>query len=159
MRTARVLAVGALTVIAFGLPGAAAVADESDVHVSPDVAYPGSTVTVSTSACESGGYAKGQAEAGGQINLTESDNEGELAGEFTVPDDAADGVYSITVKCPPATRVMTEFEVARQPEGAVRGGFGGAGGMSGTEIAAGSALILGAAGGLVARRRRAGAAG
>ncbi|MDH2389710.1 MULTISPECIES: hypothetical protein [Streptomyces] len=161
MRTARVRAVGALTMLALGFPAASAAADESEVHVSPGVAYPGSTVAVSTSACESDvAYAKGQAEAGGQINLLEGGTKGELSGEFTVPQDTEEGVYSITVKCPPSTRVVTEFEVARQPDGAVRGGFGGAGAMSGTEIAAGSALIVGAAaGGIVLRRRRSDAAG
>ncbi|WP_328394335.1 hypothetical protein OHS70_05815 [Streptomyces sp. NBC_00390] len=157
-RTAHVLAGGALAMMAFCTSAATAAAEESEVSVSPEVAYPGSTVRVSTEVCGPDvGYAKGQAEVGGQINLLDGAREGELAGEFTVPDDTADGVYNITVKCPPRTRVETTIEVARRPSGPVRGGFGGAGGTDPAEIAVGSALIAGAvAGGVVLMRRRLG---
>jgi hypothetical protein len=143
---------------AFCSSAATAVAEESEVGVSPEVAYPGSTVRVSTEACGPDvGYAKGQAEAGGQINLLDGTREGELAGEFTVPDDTADGVYNITVKCPPRTRVETTIEVARRPNGSVRGGFGGTDGTDPAEIAIGSVMIAGAvAGGVVLMRRRLG---
>ncbi|MEU2156700.1 hypothetical protein ABZ532_17070 [Streptomyces sp. NPDC019396] len=177
MRSARVLAVGALAVIACGWPAVATAADESagrestrresvsresgssgsEIGVSPDVAFPGSTITVSTTACgDEVAYAKGQAEYAGQINLTETAHKGELAGDFTVPDDVEDGVYDITVKCPPGTRVETSFEVARRPNGAVHGGFGGATGLNGTEVVIGSALLAGASAiGVIAMRRRA----
>jgi hypothetical protein len=162
MRTARILACSALTLCALGLPSAAAAADGSDVSVSPQRAFPGSTITVSTEVCgPDATYAKGQAEAGGQINLTEGQDSDELVGDFTVPETAEDGVYTITVKCPPRTRVEASFEVVSRPEGAVRGGFGGAEGLNGTQIAIGSLLIAGAAAGTVAsmrRRRFAGAA-
>ncbi|MFD4139822.1 hypothetical protein [Streptomyces sp. NPDC058572] len=156
-RTAHVLAGGALAMMAFCTSAATAAAEESEVSVSPEVAYPGSTVRVSTAVCGPDvGYAKGQAEAGGQINLLESDREGELAGEFTVPDGTKGGIYNITVKCPPRTRVETTIEVAHRPSGAVHSGFGGATGTNFTQIAIGSALIAGAAaGGLVMMRRRA----
>ncbi|MFE3328005.1 hypothetical protein [Streptomyces sp. NPDC059176] len=157
MRTARAaLAGGALAVLALGSAAPLAAADESEVSVSPRVAAPGSTVTVSTSACGPDvTYAKGQAEAGGQINMVENQNEGELAGDFTVPGDAKDGVYSITVKCPPSTRATADFEVARQPNGPVRGGFGGASGLNSTEIVIGSLLLAAAAtGGAIRMRNR-----
>ncbi|MGW0701510.1 hypothetical protein ACWD0A_19770 [Streptomyces sp. NPDC002867] len=157
MRSARILACSALTLCALGLTAAAAGADESDVSVSPQRAFPGSTITVSTEVCgPDATYAKGQAEAGGQINLTEGQDSGELVGDFTVPETAEDGVYTITVKCPPRTRVETSFQVVSRPEGAVRGGFGGAEGVNGTQIAVGSLLIAGAAAGgaLTMRRRR-----
>lgn len=157
MRTARAaLAGGALAVLALGSSASLAAADESEVSVSPRVAAPGSTVTVSTSACDPNvTYAKGQSEAGGQINMLENHNEGELAGDFTVPDDAKDGVYSITVKCPPSTRAMASFEVARRPDGPVHGGFGGASGLNSTEIVLGSVLLAAAAtGGAIRMRHR-----
>lgn len=156
MRTARIFACGAMMLCALGLPVAAAGADESDVSVSPQRAFPGSTVTVSTEVCgEDVTYAKGQAEAGGQINLTEGRRSGELAGDFTVPDTAAAGVYTITVKCPPKTRVETSFEVVSPPKGAVHSGFGGSEGPNGTQVLVGSVLIAGAAaGGVVTMRRR-----
>ncbi|MEU3299440.1 MULTISPECIES: hypothetical protein [unclassified Streptomyces] len=156
MRTARLLAGSALAMVALGISAPAAVAEGSEVSVSPEVGYPGSTITVSTSICASDAtYAKGQSEAGGQINLVESGREGELEGNFTVPANAKEGTYAITVKCPPGVRVDTEFEVARRPSGAVSGGFGGADGLNGTEVAIGAALILtAAAGGLLTMRRR-----
>ncbi|MFE7777066.1 hypothetical protein ACFU5O_24875 [Streptomyces sp. NPDC057445] len=156
MSTARVLACGALVVIASALSASAAGADESDVRVSPHVASPGSTVTVSTEECGPDvAYAKGQAEEGGQINLTEGHRDGELSGDFTVPNSTEDGTYSITVKCPPGIRLETSFEVADHPNGPVRGGFGGADGLNGTEIVVGSALVLCAtAGGVIMMRRR-----
>ncbi|MEV4331436.1 hypothetical protein AB0K02_12985 [Streptomyces sp. NPDC049597] len=155
MRSARILACSALTLCALGLPATAAGADESDVSVSPQRAFPGSTITVSTEVCGPDvTYAKGQAEAGGQINLTKGHGS-ELVGDFTVPETAEDGEYTITVKCPPRTRVETSFQVVSRPEGAVRGGFGGAGGVNGTQIVVGSLLIAGAAaGGAVTMRRR-----
>ncbi|MFD5429176.1 hypothetical protein [Streptomyces sp. NPDC127084] len=157
MRSTRVLAVGALVVIACGWPAVATAADESGISVSPDVAFPGSTVTVSTTVCEDDvTYAKGQAEYAGQVNLTETGDGGELAGGFTVPDDIEDGVYDLTVKCPPGTLVETTYQVARRPDGAVHGGFGGATGLNGTEVVIGSALLAGASAiGLIAMRRRA----
>lgn len=157
MRTARLLAGSALALAALGIPAPVAVAEGSDVTVSPEVGYPGSTITVSTSGvCDPAAtYAKGQAEIGGQINLTEGGSEGELAGTFTVPDDAKEGTYNITVKCPPGVRVESEFEVAERPNGAVSGGFGGGGGMNSTEMAIGAALVLTAtAGGVLTLRRR-----
>ncbi|MET7620632.1 hypothetical protein [Streptomyces sp. NPDC005408] len=155
MRTARILACAALTLCALGLPETAAGADESEVFVSPQKAFPGSTITVSTEVCGPDvTYAKGQAAAGGQINLTEGQRSGELAGDFTVPDTAEEGVYTITVRCPPKTSVETSFEVVSRPEGAVHGGFGGAEGLNGTRAAVGSLLIAGAAAGGVLRMRR-----
>ncbi|MER7815837.1 hypothetical protein [Streptomyces sp. NPDC096153] len=157
MRTARLLAGSALALAALGIPAPAAVAEGSEITVSPEVGYPGSTITVSTSgACEPGAtYAKGQAEIGGQINLTESGREGELEGTFTVPENAKEGTYDITVKCPPGVRVQSEFEVAGRPNGAVSGGFGGGGGMNSTEMAIGAVLVLTAtAGGVLTLRRR-----
>lgn len=115
-RTAHVLAGGALAMMAFCTSAATAAAEESEVSVSPEVAYPGSTVRVSTEVCGPDvGYAKGQAEVGGQINLLDGAREGELAGEFTVPDDTADGVYNITVKCPrgPASRPPSRSPAGR----------------------------------------------
>ncbi|MFC9272801.1 hypothetical protein ACFTXJ_34055 [Streptomyces zhihengii] len=162
MRSVRMLVCGTAVLAAVGLPAvsAAAVSGESDVSVSPQRAYPGSTVSVSTEVCgPDATYAKGQAEAGGQINLTDDGAEGELAGDFTVPEGAEAGVYTITVKCPPRTKAEASFEVVGRPAGAVSGGFGGAGGLDGTQVAVGGLLIVGAAaGGMATKRRRAASA-
>ncbi|TXS57631.1 hypothetical protein [Streptomyces sp. t39] len=163
MRSVRMLVCGTAVAAALAVPvapAAAAVSGESDVSVSPMRAYPGSTVSVSTEVCgPDATYAKGQAEAGGQINLTDDGAAGELAGDFTVPEGAEAGVYTITVKCPPRTRVQASFEVVDRPAGAVSGGFGGAGGLNGTQIAIGGLLIAGAAaGGMATKRRRAASA-
>lgn len=157
MRSVRMLVCGTAVLAALGAAAApaAAVSGESDVSVSPQRAYPGSTVTVSTEVCgPAATYAKGQAEAGGQINLTDDGAVGELAGDFTVPEVAEAGVYTITVKCPPRTRVEASFEVVGRPAGAVSGGFGGTGGLDGTQLVLGGLLIAGAAAGGVATKRR-----
>lgn len=67
------LALGAL---GLQIPVAAA-AEDSDVRIDPWNAAPGSTVTVSTSACDpDADYGKGRSEVGGDFHLFEGDEEG-----------------------------------------------------------------------------------
>ncbi|MEU3416198.1 sortase [Streptomyces sp. NPDC006658] len=146
------LALGAL---GLQIPAAAAAADDSDVRIEPRNAYPGSTVTVSTSACDpDADYGKGTSEAGGDFHLFAGDEEGVLTGQFQIPEGVGPGSDTITLKCPPLTKVTETYEITgRPPEGSVNAGFGPAD-DSGTGLALGGGLLLTAAAGLVWIYRR-----
>ncbi|WP_029382657.1 hypothetical protein [Streptomyces leeuwenhoekii] len=142
-----------LGVLALQSPAAAA--DDSGIDIHPWSASPGTTVTVSTTACGSDvTYGKGESEAGGKFHLFEGDGEGVLTGQFTVPEGEKPGTDTVTVKCPPRTKVTDEYEITgRQPKGAVEAGFGDARDTD-TQLVLGSALIAVAAGGWLVRMRR-----
>ncbi|MDN3261965.1 sortase [Streptomyces sp. CSDS2] len=150
---------GASIVLALGALGlqvpAAAAADDSDIRIDPWNASPGSTVTVSTSACDpDADYGKGSSEAGGDFHLFEGDEEGVLTGEFQVPEGTEPGSDTITLKCPPLTKVTGTYQITgRSPEGSVDAGFGPAD-DSGTGLALGGGLLLTAAAGAVWLYRR-----
>ncbi|WP_455356346.1 sortase [Streptomyces sp. SYSU K217416] len=159
MRHARVgigagLVLGVLGVLGLSVPAAVAAGD-SDIHIRPGNVSPGSTVTVSTTACgPEVTYGKGQSEAGGAFHLFEGDRKGVLTGEFKVPEGTRSGSDTVTVKCPPRTRVTDTYRVTdRHPSGAVDAGFGSAQ-DKGTQLALGSVLLAGAAAGSVIRMRR-----
>ncbi|WP_330234917.1 sortase [Streptomyces sp. NBC_00566] len=146
------LALGAL---GLQIPVAAA-AEDSDVRIDPWNAAPGSTVTVSTSACDpDADYGKGRSEVGGDFHLFEGDEEGELTGEFQIPEGARAGSDIVTLKCPPLTKVTETYQVTgHSPKGSVNAGFGPAE-DSGTGLAVGGGLLAtAAAGGLVLMWRR-----
>ncbi|MFF3323527.1 sortase [Streptomyces sp. NPDC002889] len=155
MRTKRVgagigLVLGAL---ALSVPAAVA-ADDAGIDISPGNASPGSTVTVTTTACGEGEtYGKGTSEVGGAFHLFKGDGEGELTGRFRVPEGTRPGSDTVTVKCPPRVKVTDDYEITRHPSGAVEAGFGAADGR-GTQLALGSALLAAAAVGYVVRMRR-----
>ncbi|MER7775923.1 sortase [Streptomyces sp. NPDC096191] len=131
----------------------------SDIHISPRHASPGSTVTVSTKACGSETYGKGESEAGGAFHLFPGDRQGVLTGQFNVPDGTEAGSYAVTLKCPPRVKITGAYRVGTgNPSGAIDAGFGAAN-DKGTQLALGTALLAGAAAGgaLKMRRRRAGA--
>ncbi|MFC9915933.1 sortase [Streptomyces sp. NPDC127197] len=142
---------------AFGLQIPAAVAaDDSEVHISPWNAYPGSTVTVSTTACDpDADYGKGWSEVGGPFHLFEGDHEGVLTGQFQIPEGTRPGSDTVTLKCPPLTKVTDTYQITgRPPSGSVSAGFGPAE-DTGMELALGGALLVGAAaGGVVWMCRR-----
>lgn len=142
-----------LGVLALQAPAAVA-ADDSGIDIHPWTASPGSTVTVSTTACGPGvTYGKGQSEAGGSFHLFKGDRAGELTGRFKVPEGKASGTDTVTVKCPPRIKITEEYEITgRQPNGAVEAGFGDAE-DSDTQLALGSALIAAAAAGWLVRMR------
>lgn len=129
------------------------------MHISPRHAAPGSTVTVSTRACGSEVYGKGESEAGGKFHLLPGDREGVLTGEFKVPGGTATGGYTITLKCPPRVKITgTYWAGTGNPSGAINAGFGAAN-DKGTQLALGAVLLAGAAvgGAIKMRRPRAGA--
>ncbi|MDQ0904849.1 hypothetical protein QFZ22_000834 [Streptomyces canus] len=128
---------------------------DSGIHISTRHAAPGSTVSVSTTACGSETYGKGEAEAGGKFHLFPDDRKGVLTGEFQVPSGTEPGAYTVTLKCPPRVKVTGTYLVGTgNPSGAVNAGFG-AGNDKGTQLALGALLIAGAAaGGVIKVRRR-----
>lgn len=145
-----VLALGAL-----GLQVPTAAADDSDIRIDPWNASPGSTVTVSTSACDpDADYGKGTSEAGGDFHLFGGDEEGVLTGEFQIPEGTEPGSDTITLKCPPLTKVTGTYQITgRSPEGSVDAGFGPAD-DSGMGFALGGGLLFTAAAGVVWLCRR-----
>ncbi|MEU8619040.1 sortase [Streptomyces sp. NPDC048623] len=161
------LVLGALVLSA---PSAAA-APSGEVRVNPGTAAPGTTVTVTTTACGKETYGKGESVAGGKFHLLPGDRAGVLVGRFTLPADAVSGEDTVTLKCPPRIKQTVTYRIAGRPTGAVAAGFGWAAGASasagaGETADAGAgpyalgALLLGgaAAGTLIIRRRRAVAA-
>ncbi|MFJ3230813.1 sortase [Streptomyces sp. NPDC086787] len=148
------LALGAL---GLQIPAAAA-ADDSDVRIDPWNAHPGSTVTVSTSACDpDADFGKGRSEMGGDFQLFAGDEEGVLTGQFQIPEGAGPGSDTITLKCPPLTKVTETYQVTgRSPTGSVSAGFGPSEDTSpeSMRLALGSGLLVAAAAGGVVRMRR-----
>ncbi|MDW8809407.1 sortase [Streptomyces scabiei] len=123
------------------------------MHISPRHAAPGSIVTVSTRACGSETYGKGESEAGGKFHLLQGDQQGVLTGEFKVPDDTEAGGYTVTLKCPPRVKVTGMYWVGTgTPSGAIDAGSGEAN-DKGTQLALGAALLAGAATGGALKRR------
>ncbi|MEW2083643.1 sortase [Streptomyces sp. NPDC005283] len=156
MRNTRVGVSIGLVIAALGLSASAAVAaGDPDLDIGPGDASPGSTVTVRTTACGPDvTYGKGESEAGGAFHLFKGERAGVLTGEFQVPEDTEPGSDTVTVKCPPRTKVTDTYQVAgHQPSGAVDAGFGPAGDR-GTQFALLGVLLAGAAAGGVVRRRR-----
>jgi hypothetical protein len=146
----------ALCALGLQIPAAVAAGD-SDVHINPWNAYPGSTVEVSTTACGPDvDYGKGWSEVGGEFHLFEGDSEGVLTGQFQIPEGTRPGSDTVTLKCPPLVKVTDTYQVTgRPPSGSVSAGFGPAE-DTGVELALGGALLAGAAAGGVVRmcRRR-----
>ncbi|MGX1471426.1 UNVERIFIED_CONTAM: hypothetical protein RKD50_000234 [Streptomyces canus] len=144
---------------ALGLSSPAAAAasapTSSDIHISTRHAAPGSTVRVSTTACGSETYGKGESEAGGKFHLFPGDRTGVLTGEFQVPSGTEPGAYTVTLKCPPRVKVTGTYLVGTgNPSGPVDAGFG-TGNDKGTQLALGAMLLAGAAaGGAIKMRRR-----
>ncbi|MFE7931264.1 sortase [Streptomyces sp. NPDC057456] len=141
--------------LALQIPVAAAAGDSS-LDIRPHLTSHGSTVTVSTTACGADvTYGKGESEAAGAFHLFEGESKGVLTGEFTVPEGSSPGTDTVTVKCPPRTRITASYQLpTRQPDGAVEAGFGDTG-REVPQLALGAALVAAAAaGGLVRMRRR-----
>lgn len=156
MRFTYVGAVAALAIGSLGLPVPAAARDGSDVSIDSGNAYPGSTVRVSTSACDpDADYGKGWSEMGGEFHLFQGDEEGVLAGEFQIPEEASPGNDTITLKCPPLTKVTETYRViGRPPRGSVDAGFGPPEDTGTGRALSGGLLLAAAAGAVVWLRRR-----
>ncbi|RSS42138.1 sortase [Streptomyces sp. WAC08241] len=167
MRLARTGATAALIAAALVLPASPAPAAEDDttittagnVRVDPGTASPGSTVTVSTTACGKETYGKGESEAGGPFHLLPGDREGVLTGEFRLPEGVESGTDTVTLKCPPRTKLTATYRISGRPNGAVEAGLGGSAGKE-SEFGLGWLLVGAAvAGGALRMRRRAAGAG
>ncbi|MFD5574140.1 MULTISPECIES: sortase [Streptomyces] len=130
-----------------------AAADDSEITIRSGDGTPGSTVTVTTSGCGEGEtYGKGQSELAGDFHMFEGDREGELKGEFTLPDGVEAGEDTVTVKCPPLTKLTGTYQIG-YPNGSVDAGFGDSSDRT-TQLAVGSALLAAAATGAVVTMRR-----
>ncbi|WP_314622596.1 sortase, partial [Streptomyces stackebrandtii] len=129
MRLARTGPQLALVLSALVLSASPAVAaPDGDVRVTPRKAAPGTTVTVSTTACGKETYGKGESEAGGKFHLLPGDRAGVLVGQFRLPSDAVSGTDTVTLKCPPRIKQTATYQISGQPVGAVEAGFGWAAG-------------------------------
>ncbi|WP_406063776.1 sortase [Streptomyces sp. NBC_01077] len=154
-----------LSALVLSAPSAVA-APDGGVRVNPGKAAPGTTVTVSTTACGKETYGKGESVAGGKFHLLPGDRKGVLVGEFTLPLDAVSGTDTVTLKCPPRIKQTVTYQISGRPNGAVEAGFGWAatatatataaadGGDSGSPYALGALLLGGAAAGVLIRMRR-----
>ncbi|MGW1926864.1 sortase, partial [Streptomyces massasporeus] len=145
-----------LSALALSAPSAVA-APAGDVRINPGKAAPGTTVTVSTTACGTETYGKGESVAGGKFHLLPGDRKGVLVGRFTLPLDAASGTDTVTLKCPPRIQQTVTYQISGRPNGAVEAGFGWAAGADeggGSPYALGALLLGGAAAGVLVRRRR-----
>ncbi|MET7981799.1 sortase [Streptomyces sp. NPDC005281] len=144
----------ALAVMALQGPAAVAAGD-TELHINPGNATPGSTVRVTTTACGPDvTYGKGESVLAGQFHLFEGDRKGVLAGEFQIPANGASGTDTVTVKCPPRIKLTDTYKIAeRSPNGAIQAGFGNATDTN-TQVAVGGALISAAAAGALFRMRR-----
>ncbi|MFJ9575193.1 sortase [Streptomyces sp. NPDC101191] len=168
MSPARTALQAALIVGTLALSGSAALAAEpgvggsaSDVRIYPAKASPGTTVTVVTTACGKETYGKGESETAGQFHLFQGDRPGVLVGTFQVPEGAASGTDTVTLKCPPRIKQTVTYQVSGRPNGAVDAGYGWAAAAEETDSSNGQlvlgALLLGGAvaGGAVRMRRHA----
>ncbi|MEU4270851.1 sortase [Streptomyces sp. NPDC026092] len=147
-----------LSTLALSAPAAVA-APTGDAWVNPRKATPGSTVTVTTTACGNETYGKGESEVAGQFHLLPGNRKGVLVGEFTLPWDARSGTDTVTLKCPPRIKQTLTYQISGRPNGAVAAGFGWAaaaadGDGGGSPYAVGALLIGGAAAGFLIRRHR-----
>lgn len=180
MRKARLLTTAALAVASAGLlappAAAAALAAGGGLEIHPATVMPGSSVTVNTSACGSGGTASGDASAVGAGTFTlapstQEEHEENAVGQFKVPPEAQPGTYEIVAKCSGSGAdgkevagdlivTITSTAAAREqqvtPKGHVKTGVGGTLGPDPVQTAAGvAALAVAAAGGTWLLHRRA----
>jgi hypothetical protein len=146
-----------LVLCALALQGpAAAAADDSELRISPKNGSPGSTVTVSTTACGSDvTYGKGSA-GGDEFHLLDDDRKGVLTGHFRIPEGATSGAHEVIVKCPPSIQMTDTVKVKRShPSGGVDAGFGPAEvGENKPTLLGGAVLAVTAGSVLLMRRHR-----
>ncbi|MFB7453133.1 sortase [Streptomyces sp. NPDC056194] len=121
------LIVGAVVLSA---PTALAAPGSPDVRITPMNASPGTTVTVTTTACGKETYGKGESDAAGKFHLLPGGRAGVLVGRFVVPEDAAAGTDTITLKCPPRIKQTVTYHISGRPHGGVEAGFGWAAGAA-----------------------------
>lgn len=122
-------AAAALAAAALGLSAAAPSAygeGPASLRITPASAAPGTTVTVDTTACGSGGSATGDASAldAPEFPLVPASLEETLAGSFRVPGNVAPGSYGIGVDCANGEKATGQIEVksAERAAGSSRDG-------------------------------------
>ena len=161
MRTARTLAVCALTATAIALPTAASFAagNEGQIEATPSSVKAGGTVTLSTAetTCPKDSKLRvSEQNQGWATTLTKGTMS--LVGTLKIPSTAKAGTYTVVGSCPTGGLIVAgEFTVtaATTPTGSVSTGLGGGSGSgNATEIAGGAALAAVALGGGVYLRRR-----
>ncbi|MCP9988189.1 hypothetical protein LUX01_17350 [Streptomyces sudanensis] len=171
--TARSLTGTALAVACLGALAAPAAraGDFGTLEVSPSVARPGTSVTVSTRACGPDGYGVGDARAlgAGRFKVRPGAHKGLAVGTFRVPEHVKPGTYGIGVACDNGRTALGHLMVRHSgpthhpthhpthdgPHGHVKTGVGGSVGPDATRIATGAAVLAGAvAAGAWALRRR-----
>ncbi|MFI0781044.1 sortase [Streptomyces sp. NPDC021212] len=142
-----------LVLCALALQGPAAAADDAELRISPRIGIPGSTVTVSTTACGSETYGKGFAD-GDEFHLLDDGHKGVLTGHFRIPEGAASGPHDVIVKCPPSVKITDTVEVVHgRPSGGVHAGFGPAAVVENKPTLLGGAVLAVTAGGVLMMRR------
>jgi hypothetical protein len=167
MRTGRPLTVAAFAVAVTGLAAVPAAAAQGGLEVYPATTGPGSTVTVSTTACGARGTAAGDAGAvgSGPFTLAPGPDPARAEARFAVPESAQPGTYEIVARCSGGAEVTGDLIVspaeaglpgALMPRGHVETGVGGALGPDPVQTTAGvAALAVAAAGGTWLLHRRA----
>ncbi|WP_328300381.1 hypothetical protein OG389_23290 [Streptomyces sp. NBC_00435] len=171
MRAIRVASVALLSTAAFALAAPVASANDGGTTpnvtsfgftVSPATVAPGGTVTLNATGCQEP-LVKVSSGVFDAVEL----NEGRSATAKVDADAKPGAQYQVTFDCK-GEKGTTTLTVAGHPTGTgtgtttpskgVKAGLGGgAGGLNGTEVAAGSALLAGAlGGGVLLMRRRAG---
>ncbi|MEW1719833.1 hypothetical protein [Streptomyces sp. NPDC093109] len=138
--------------------------DSERLELSPRTARPGTTVTVSTRACGHDGHGRGDARdlGAGEFRLDPRERKEVATGQFWVPDDVRPGTHSVHVRCDNGRQAHGELFVEHGgPRGHVRTGVGGSVAPDTPQIAAGVAVLAGAAAGgtWLLRRRASGAQG
>ncbi|WP_228977617.1 hypothetical protein [Streptomyces sp. DH12] len=181
--TARSLTGTALAAVCLGALAAPAAyaGDFERLEVSPSVANPGTTVTVSTRACGDGhGIGDAQALGAAEFKLRPEGPKGLATGRFRVPEHTKPGTYGIGVACDNGktatgdlvvkqgggashhpTHQPTHQPTHEGPHGHVKTGVGGSVGPDATRIATGVAVLAGTAvaGAWLLRRRASGGHG
>ncbi|MGR3937502.1 sortase [Streptomyces sp. BRA346] len=143
-----------LLLCALALQGPAAAADDSELRISPRNGAPGSTVTVSTTACGSDvTYGKGTA-GGDEFHLLDDGHKGTLTGTFRIPEGADSGSHDVIVKCPPSIKITDTVRVERShPSGGVDAGFGPAAVGDNKPTLLGATVLAVTSGGVLMMRR------
>ncbi|MCX3058649.1 hypothetical protein [Streptomyces beihaiensis] len=141
-RTGRPLTAAAFVIAFAGLAAGPADATQGGLDVRPATSTPGSTVTVTTTACGAHGSAAGETGTvgAGRFTLTPYAGGPGALGRFAVPGSAQPGTYEITARCLDGTEVTGDLIVS--PAAAA-----GAPGPAGTAVQAGQQVKTGVGGG------------
>ncbi|MFE7772731.1 hypothetical protein ACFU5O_02290 [Streptomyces sp. NPDC057445] len=151
---------------AFAAVPSAYAAEFEALQITPSSVSPGTTVTVTSTACGKGGHGTGDAQSIGAGEFKASPDKGKsvVVGRFKVPKGAKPGNYGIAMLCDNGKEATGDLVVrshGQQPSGHVKTGVGGSVGPDTTQIAAGVVVMTAAAvgGAWLLCRRASGAQG